>query len=390
MKGRQTTENRFKKHKSWPMTFFVVLLLASVLIGMLAVVPKEARAATGDVINSFPAPTGTQPNGLTWDGSNLWMSSYMSEGGIYKLDPSDGSVLGKYTPPAAQYNGYGGLTYDEPYLWEADSYGGGIYKLSRSDCSIISTIPSPGGCRRPGDLAWDGSYLWLYGGDTKLIYKIRPDTGAIVLTFHHPEGGVGHAGLTYDGEYLWVSGTDTIYKLDSAGTVISSFPVACSRPESLAFDGEYLWCASFDGGMIYRIDIGITPTPSTPSAPQNLQATAGEGQVNLSWTPPSDDGGAPITNYTIYRGTTSGGETRLTTIGSVTTYNDTSVISDQTYSYKVSAVNSAGEGAFSNEASATPTPEATMPWLIPTLAIIVLVIVVIAVILIYRTKRRKA
>jgi DNA-binding beta-propeller fold protein YncE len=328
----------------------------------------------------------------------------MSEGGIYKLDRSDGSVLGKCTPPAAQYNGYGGLTYDGTYLWEADSYGGGIYKLSRSDCSIISTIPSPGGCRRPGDLAWDGSYLWLYGGDTKLIYKIRPDTGAIVLTFHHPEGGVGHAGLTYDGEYLWVSGTNTIYKLDSAGTVISSFPVACSRPESLAFDGEYLWCASFDGGMIYRIDIGITPTPSTPSAPQNLQATAGEGYVYLDWDTPSDDGGSTITEYKIYRGTGTAwtylASTRrswvyspilhdMISVPPETSYNDTGFASYTTYYYKVSAVNSAGEGALSNEASATPTPEATMPWLIPTLAIIVLVIVVIAVILIYRTKGRK-
>jgi hypothetical protein len=55
--------------------------------------------------------------------------------------------------------------------------------------------------------------------------------------------------------------------------------------------------------MIYRIDIGITPTPSTPSAPQNLQATAGEGYVYLDWDTPSDDGGSTITEYKIYRGT---------------------------------------------------------------------------------------
>ena len=70
--------------------------------------------AVGDVIRSIPAPPGTQPNGLAWDGNHLWMSSYMSNAGIYKLDPTNGSVLGKYTPSVAQYRGYGGLTYVEP------------------------------------------------------------------------------------------------------------------------------------------------------------------------------------------------------------------------------------------------------------------------------------
>jgi len=50
------------------------------------------------IIKSFSAPSGTQPNGLAWDGENLWMSSYMLNGGIYKLNPTDGSVLNKYTP----------------------------------------------------------------------------------------------------------------------------------------------------------------------------------------------------------------------------------------------------------------------------------------------------
>src|SRR2546427_7737045 len=58
-----------------------------------------------------------------------------------------------------------------------------------------------------------------------------------------------------------------------------------------------------------------TTTSTVPSAPQNLQAAAGNAQVSLSWTAPSSNGGSAITNYKIYRSTSSGTETLLTKIG---------------------------------------------------------------------------
>ena len=101
--------------------------------------------------------------------------------------------------------------------------------------------------------------------------------------------------------------------------------------------------------------------PTLPSAPQNLQAVGGNGQVTLTWDPPSDDGGAPILLYTIYRGNSSGGESLLITVPLVTTYIDLTVSNGVTYYYQVSATNAVGEGPLSNEASATPNPPATVP-----------------------------
>ena len=73
-----------------------------------------------------------------------------------------------------------------------------------------------------------------------------------------------------------------------------------------------------------------------------------------------------ITAYRVYRGTTSGGETLVTTggcsgLGNVLSCSDTGLTNGQTYYYQVSAVNAIGEGARSNEASATPagTPTTT-------------------------------
>jgi len=99
----------------------------------------------------------------------------------------------------------------------------------------------------------------------------------------------------------------------------------------------------------------IVNVQTAPSAPQNLKATAGDAKVTLSWSAPLSDGGSAVTNYKIYRGTTSGGKTELTTIGNVLTYTDTSVTNGQTYYYQVTAVNSIGESEKSNEAYATPS-----------------------------------
>ncbi len=92
---------------------------------------------------------------------------------------------------------------------------------------------------------------------------------------------------------------------------------------------------------------------AVPAAPQNLQASkvSGKLQVDLSWTAPTDDGGDPITEYRIYRSTTSGsGYSLLTTVpSSQTTYSDTSVNAGNTYYYMVAAVNSLGTGLNSTE-----------------------------------------
>jgi serine protease AprX len=104
-------------------------------------------------------------------------------------------------------------------------------------------------------------------------------------------------------------------------------------------------------------------TPRTvPGAPTLTAATAGSAQVTLAWSAPASDGGAAVTGYRVYRGTTSGTKTLLTALGAVTTYTDTSVVNGTTYFYEVSAVNTAGEGARSNERSATPfAPDTTPP-----------------------------
>ncbi|MGH3172449.1 MAG: fibronectin type III domain-containing protein [Streptosporangiaceae bacterium] len=97
-------------------------------------------------------------------------------------------------------------------------------------------------------------------------------------------------------------------------------------------------------------------SPVAPSAPQSLAATAGSGSVSLTWTPPASNGGAAISGYNIYRGTSPGGEASTPVASNVTTTSltDTGLANGTTYYYKVAAVNAAGTSAQSSEVSATP------------------------------------
>src|SRR5207249_5037376 len=100
-------------------------------------------------------------------------------------------------------------------------------------------------------------------------------------------------------------------------------------------------------------EASATPT-GPPSAPQNLQATAGTGSVTLTWQTPASDGGSPITNYRIFRSTSSGSETIIATVGNVNSYTNTGLTAGTTYFYKVKAVNVLGSSILSNEASVVP------------------------------------
>ena len=93
---------------------------------------------------------------------------------------------------------------------------------------------------------------------------------------------------------------------------------------------------------------------AAPSPPLSLVATSSDAQVTLSWTTPASDGGNAIANYSIYRGTSSGTEALLITIGDLLSYTDTGLLNGQTYYYAVTATNGIGESAWSDETSAVP------------------------------------
>jgi predicted phage tail protein len=88
--------------------------------------------------------------------------------------------------------------------------------------------------------------------------------------------------------------------------------------------------------------------PGTPAAPTNLKATAGVKSAVLTWTPPADVAGAPITKWQITWGTSNQatGTGTVTINGSVatSTYTVPGLTKGQKLFFRVAAINGIGTG----------------------------------------------
>ena len=152
-------------------------------------------------------------------------------------------------------------------------------------------------------------------------------------------------------EDVWVTGSGTLQHSLTGLTGSTEYDVQVRAVNAV---GESEWSATVTG---------TTDPPVAPEAPTGLTArvVSGEAQVNLSWTAPTDTGGAPITGYKIESspdGNTSWTEVHTTT-GAGAVYTDLGDdgngpifgVGTMRY-YRVAAINSVGPGAPSNVAKA--------------------------------------
>lgn len=102
---------------------------------------------------------------------------------------------------------------------------------------------------------------------------------------------------------------------------------------------------------------GFTFTPVPPGAPTGVTGAPGNGQVELSWVAPGDDGGSPVADYLIEFSTDDGAT--WTAFSSGTSAETHATVTDLdngvAHVFRVAAVNTAGAGPASTpSASVTP------------------------------------
>jgi hypothetical protein len=112
----------------------------------------------------------------------------------------------------------------------------------------------------------------------------------------------------------------------------------------------------------YYVDPTFLPNPSAspPPAPSNVAASPATSSALVSWSPPSGDGGSPITGYVItpYLGSTA--QTPVSVSGGSTTSRTvTALTNGHAYTFTVAAANSIGTGSASAPSGAV-TPQDTI------------------------------
>jgi len=155
-----------------------------------------------------------------------------------------------------------------------------------------------------------------------------------------------------------IDGTQVLTNFDILATAGGEFKAVVEQfTETVPSNGIFTiqFVTVKDNAQVNGIEILSSSGSSIPPPPTGLAATAGNGTVGLTWT-----ASAGATSYSIYRGTSSGGE-GTTAVGTATSnsFTDTGLTNGTTYFYKVAASNSAGLSAQSSEVQATPT--ATSP-----------------------------
>ncbi|MGW2788078.1 fibronectin type III domain-containing protein [Streptomyces populi] len=102
----------------------------------------------------------------------------------------------------------------------------------------------------------------------------------------------------------------------------------------------------------------VTPTPQVPGAPGEVSASPGDAQASLSWTAPSNDGGSPVTSYTV---TANPGGATATTTGATSAI-VSGLKNGTAYTFTVIATNAAGISVASSPSKAvTPRGVPTTP-----------------------------
>jgi hypothetical protein len=92
---------------------------------------------------------------------------------------------------------------------------------------------------------------------------------------------------------------------------------------------------------------------TVPGAPQDVLATPADGAAVVRWAPPAQDGGMPVTSYTVVA--EPGGSRASVTAGDTSTRVD-GLAADRAYRFRVVARNAAGEGPPSDlSAAVRPT-----------------------------------
>jgi titin len=175
------------------------------------------------------------------------------------------------------------------------------------------------------------------GPTIPLLFVVKPGIDQIELYWLKP---VDDGGYPIE-KYL-------IFRTDS----LEGIPVNIANTTSLNYvdsnlgNGKLYYyqvtaISSFGFGQFTPLQEGHTF--DVPSQPRNVKARSESGSVKITWDRPTSDGGIPELEYRVYKSSSQDGSYQIIANESNYGFIDTEVVIDNTYYYKITAINDVGE-----------------------------------------------
>lgn len=137
-----------------------------------------------EIVKRLPSP-GESPNGLAFDGKNLWVAD-SADSKLYVISPENGVVVAQYNSPVKEPTG---LAWDCKNIWvlgidnckipSKDCINSRLVMLNVSSGKVTKEVRLPKHVMKPTSVAWVDGILWV--GDYKLnrVFKLS-DRGKAV------------------------------------------------------------------------------------------------------------------------------------------------------------------------------------------------------------------
>ncbi len=262
----------------------VAILPFGTSVTLTCILTSGTTAASWNGGNVGTFTVGTNPSGICYDGTNIWVSNY-SSANVTKIVALTGVIVGTYTTG----NGPTNLCFDGVNIWITNQSSTTVTKLLAATGALVNTYTVG---NSPWGICFDGTYIWVSASTN--VVKIIASSGAFIGTYTAGSGTLGicvgdnlniwvvntndntvtkftNAGgatigtyavpgpfptnLCYDGVNIWVSnnGATTVTKLlASTGAVVGSY-TAGTTPRGIAYDGTYIWVSTTNDNKISKL-----------------------------------------------------------------------------------------------------------------------------------------
>jgi hypothetical protein len=201
-------------------------------------------------VTTLPITPGNFPGALAFDGARVWTANGSGTGSVSIVTLNPLSV----TTVSAGFTNPRGILYDGSNIWVTDRgvMPGKLFKLDSTGAIIqMVTLGGDG----PANPVFDGTNIWVPNLDSNNVTVVRASTGVVLATLSG-NGLNGPTTAAFDGERILVTNsvghTVSLWKaadltpLGSFGTGASTSPVgACS-------DGLNFWITLFGSGQLAR------------------------------------------------------------------------------------------------------------------------------------------